>query len=62
MCVGLSGVCVEDLLDGDGLGQVPWAVHVAAPQDGQVVGQQLEVLNIKTQKLLRTRNLFLLKP
>ena len=28
-------------LGGDGLGEVPGAVHVAAPGHGQVVGQQL---------------------
>ena len=30
------------LLHGHRLGQVPGAVHVAAPQDGQVVRQQLK--------------------
>jgi len=43
--IGISSGCWrhfrEVLLDSDRLGQVPGAVDVAAPEDCQVVGQQL---------------------
>ena len=34
-------MALQGLLDGDRLGKVPGAVNVAAPEDCQVVGQQL---------------------
>ena len=37
----MGPIVVVVLLDGDGLGQVPRAVDVAAPENRQVVGEQL---------------------
>ena len=48
MCVGFGllivfvfGGAEGGLLHGNRLGQVPWAVDVAAAEDGQMVGEEL---------------------